>query len=250
MNVLVLSKKELFELIRDENYTVSITDNKTNNKINIGVSNKKMYEDKKNKDKTTIDFVKKYLEDGNCDNVSDDVGDDVGEEIENNEEKYEDNFDYDAESESELEIGIDSEIDNDYNTKFSSNYGGPYEINFDNIDVVNEYVLFKLISVYIDDVSVFIKRKKLLSLYDFYNNSNPYDEEDIHGDYKYFFKIEKYVGHRLKREIADKLCYQLNMPGLVDFFYDLPINLFNTFDISKLFKANTTNIIRTFYAYM
>ena len=239
MNLLVLSKKELFELIRDENYTISITDNKTNNKINVGVSNKKIYEDNKIKDKATIDFVKKYLEDGNNYDVN-----------ENSEEKYEDNFDYDAESESELDIGIDSEIDNDYNTKFSSYYGGPYEIDIDKIDIVNDYVLIKLLSIYIDDVSVFIKRKKLISLYDFYNNSNPYDDEDIHGDYKYFFKIEKYVGHRLKREIYDKLYYKLKMPGLVDFFYDLPINLFNTFDISKLFYANTSGIITTFYAYM
>ena len=249
-NSIILSPNELKDLYDGGDYTITLTDNKTCNsiKVNILNVNENGYEDANPvievEDKTNEKYVtnlNEYVEQY-FDNVD----------IVNTYNHYENKINdfSEDETESELDENIDSEIDNDYNTGFDTYIGGPYEIDFSSENVLQDYVMFKLISSYLNNINVFIKRKKLLAIYKYYDNSNPYDDEDIHGNYKYFFKIEKYIAHKIRKEIINYLTYCVNMPGMVKLFTNVPIRLFNTFDIKSLFEANTTPYIKIFYAYM
>ena len=247
MNSIILSPNEIKDLYDSGNYTITITDNKTCNSIKVNILNNNENENgNENENEDTIPVIE--VEDTTNENYVKNLNEYVEQYFYN--EKN--NIDYDSEddTESELDEDIDSEIDNDYNTGFDTYMGGPYEIDFTLDNFLQDYVMIKLISSYINNVSVFIKRKKILAIYKYYDNSNPYDDEDIHGNYKYFFKIEKYIGHRLRKEIVNHLIYNVNMPGMVKLFTNVPIRLFNTFDIKSLFEANTTPYMKVFYAYM
>jgi hypothetical protein len=255
MNSIILSPNEIKDLYDSGNYTITITDNKTCNSIKVNILNINENENEngnengnenenENEDIIPVIEVKDKTNENYIKNLN--------EYIEQYFYNEKNNIDYDSEddTESELDEDIDSEIDNDYNTGFDTYMGGPYEIDFTLDNFLQDYVMIKLISSYINNVSVFIKRKKILAIYKYYDNSNPYDDEDIHGNYKYFFKIEKYIGHRLRKEIANHLMYNVNIPGMVKLFTNVPIRLFNTFDIKSLFEANTTHYMKVFYAYM
>lgn len=238
-NSIILSPDELKDLYDSGNYTISITDNKTSNSIkvnilNINESNNTEYTDINNLN----DYVHQYI-DGDINYI-----------IEEENENIEDNQIINYESESELDEKIDSEIDNDYITDFGPYIGGPYEIDFSLENVLQDYVMFKLMSSYFSDINIFVKRKKLLAIYKYYDTSNPYDDDDIHGNYKYFFKIEKYIAHKMRKEITNHLLFKVNMPGMIKLFNNVPIHLFNTFDIKSLFQANTTPYIKVFYTFM
>lgn len=249
MNSIILSPNEIKDLYDSGNYTITITDNKTCNSIKVNILNNNENENEngnENENEDTIPVIEVK------DKTNENYIKNLNEYIEQYFYNEKNNIDYDSEddTESELDEDIDSEIDNDYNTGFDTYMGGPYEIDFTLDNFLQDYVMIKLISSYINNVSVFIKRKKILAIYKYYDNSNPYDDEDIHGNYKYFFKIEKYIGHRLRKEIVNHLIYNVNMPGMVKLFTNVPIRLFNTFDIKSLFEANTTPYMKVFYAYM
>lgn len=249
MNSIILSPNEIKDLYDSGNYTITITDNKTCNSIKVNILNNNENENEngnENENEDTIPVIEVK------DKTNENYIKNLNEYIEQYFYNEKNNIDYDSEddTESELDEDIDSEIDNDYNTGFDTYMGGPYEIDFTLDNFLQDYVMIKLISSYINNVSVFIKRKKILAIYKYYDNSNPYDDEDIHGNYKYFFKIEKYIGHRLRKEIVNHLIYNVNMPGMVKLFTNVPIRLFNTFDIKSLFEANTTHYMKVFYAYM
>ena len=254
MNSIILSSNELKDLYNSGNYTITITDNKTCNSIKVNILNINENENEngdedENGDENGYEDTNPVIEveDTTNENYVKNLNEYV-EQYFDNENKI-DNYSED-DTESELDENIDSEIDNDYNNGFGSYMGGPYEIDFSVDNFLQDYIMIKLISSYINNVSVFIKRKKILAIYKYYDNSNPYDDEDIHGNYKYFFKIEKYIGHRLRKEIVNHLMYNVNKPGMVKLFTNVPIRLFNSFDIKSLFEANTTPYMKVFYAYM
>jgi len=238
-NSIILSPNELKDLYDSGNYTITITDNKTSNSIKVNLLN---INESNNTEYTDIndlnDYVHQYI-DGDINYI-----------IEEENENIEDNQIINYESESELDEKIDSEIDNDYINEFGPYIGGPYEIDFSLENVLQDYVMFKLMSSYFSDINIFVKRKKLLAIYKYYDTSNPYDVDDIHGNYKYFFKIEKYIAHKMRKEIVNHLLFKVNMPGMIKLFNNVPIRLFNTFDIKSLFQANTTPYIKVFYTFM
>lgn len=245
-NSIILSPNELKDLYDGGDYTITLTDNKTSNSIKVNILNITKTNNTEETDINDLnDYVHQYI-DGDINYTIYDSNT-----IEENDTIEEENKQYNNyETESELDEDIDSEIDNDYNTDFDVYMGGPYEIDFSLENVLQDYVMFKLISSYFTNINVYVKRKKLLAIYKYYDTSNPYDDEDIHGNYKYFFKIEKYIAHKIRKEIINYLLYYVNMPGMVKLFTNVPIRLFNTFDIKSLFEANTTPYMKVFYAYM
>tara|TARA_Y100000389_G_C17350306_1_gene458081 strand:- start:156 stop:941 length:786 start_codon:yes stop_codon:yes gene_type:complete len=259
-NSIILSPNELKDLYDSGNYTITITDNKTSNSIKVNLLN---INESNNTEYTDIndlnDYVHQYIdgdinyiieEENHIEDIIEEENENIEDNIEEDNYNIEDNQIINYESESELDEKIDSEIDNDYITDFGPYIGGPYEIDFSLENILQDYVMFKLISSYFSDINIFVKRKKLLAIYKYYDTSNPYDVDDIHGNYKYFFKIEKYIAHKMRKEIVNHLLFKVNMPGMIKLFNNVPIRLFNTFDIKSLFQANTTPYIKVFYAFM
>jgi len=153
----------------------------------------------------------------------------------------------DGKEESDLDAGIDSEIDCEYENGFVTKVGGAFNVN-DDVKILNEFVVFRLLSSIFENIEVCVKRRKLLALYNYYSGNETWNDSPNDHNFTHFYKIEKYIGDRIRKKLIEYVSYY-EVKTLIPYVMKMEIKMLANFDIQKMFTANTGETVPVYYLF-